>query len=840
MSNLIARPGHSPDLQNPSQNGVQTVQVRDLGGQPLAEAGDEIDLRELWRALKRRKKLVGVTAATVVVLAGLVTTYQRVFRPVYQGSFSLLITDPISNGDGGGSRAADAASGTMFEALARNTTSNDIPTLIEVLRSPLLLTPIATRFDLTPKGLAGRIEINTGGEKRSEAEGVLNVSLTGRNPAEDEQLLRALSDTYLQAALQQRQQRLADGLSFLKKQEPLLEERTDQLQGELARFRERHNLLEPTAEGGALKERVAGLEAQVMGLQAERARLVKVRREIASGSLSARGFQEAIGTGSGSSTNSQGQGLSVSDADQSLLQQLLKVETELAEARSKYNASSSMVQGLEARLSQLQPLLRQNQLEAVDAALTLNAGRLITAERQQAALTGQFLKQPALIKQYETLQQKLKIAQDNLAGLVSARETFQLEIAQRSVPWRVIAPPKIDPDPIKPSVPRNLALGVVLGLVSGAGAGLLRDRLDHVFHHPGEVKEELGLPLLGHIPHVEFFQGVREDKRFLLQELDRSVSEGEDDADARKRQRYQRFFYQEAFRNLFTSLRFLNTGRPLKSVALTSSLPAEGKSLVNVLLAKTLSEMGQRVLLIDADLRKPQMHTRLGINNLSGLSNLLTGDDLHWRDAMQNVAGYDNWTVITAGRRPPDPTRLLSSQRMHQLVTELTSSGEFDLVLFDTPPVLGLADAALVAEHCDGLMLLVSLSRVDRGLPREAVNRIRSSGAPLLGIVTNAVKEASQGASAYGYGYGYGKYGYGYGYGAAYGYGGYGYAAYDTSAAYAYYAEAEAESEATEQPKKRRSSHTLKAASGEQATGWQRWRSELQRRQRRFMRWLDS
>ena len=97
---------------------------------------------------------------------------------------------------------------------------------------------------------------------------------------------------------------------------------------------------------------------------------------------------------------------------------------------------------------------------------------------------------------------------------------------------------------------------------------------------------------------MEFFKGVREDKRFLLQELDKSVPTGED-ADTAKQRRYQRFFYQEAFRNLFTSIRFLNSDQPLRSIALTSSLPAEGKSLVNVLLAKTLSEMGQRVLLID-------------------------------------------------------------------------------------------------------------------------------------------------------------------------------------------------------------------------------------------------
>ena len=275
MSNLVARPGQSPDLQNGSQPVVQTVQVRDLGGQPLPGGDDEIDLRELWRALRRRKKLVGVTAGAVVALSALVTIYQRVFTPVFQGSFSLLITDPISNDEGGGrGAAAAAANGTMFEALARNTTSNDIPTLIEVLRSPVLLAPIAAQFDLTTKALANRVEISTGGEKRSEAEGVLNVSLTGREPEEDQRLLEALSKTYLQAALQQRQQRLADGLTFLNKQGPLLEARTATVQGELAAFRERHNLLEPTEEGIALKQRMAELDTQVMGLEAERARLV--------------------------------------------------------------------------------------------------------------------------------------------------------------------------------------------------------------------------------------------------------------------------------------------------------------------------------------------------------------------------------------------------------------------------------------------------------------------------------------------------------------------------------------------------------------------------------------
>jgi len=810
VSNLIPRAGFSPTATQQVAP-TQWVQVRDIPPQPstgfIGSSDDEIDLRELWRALRRRRKLVGLSAGAVVAAAALLTLFQRVFSPVYEGSFSLLISDPI-NAEG---RSTDNAlpQGALIEQLAKNTTTNDIPTLIEVLKSPLLLEPVARRFGLTPAQLAQRITIRSGGEKAKEASGVLGVTITGRDPIQDQQLLNILAQTYLEAALTQRQQRLADGLKFLNRQAPELQRRTSDLQQQLARFRERHNLLQPTEEGAALKQKVVSQDDAVRVLEAERSRLQSVRQAITTGTITARGFEEAIGsTGSGNS-----QGLRIADANQSLLEQLSKLDEQVADARSRYTAGSSIVIGLQARRYQLLPLLRRNQLEAVDSALNLNRARLSTANRQATQLGQAFSRQPQLIRQYEDLQQRLQIAQDNLAAFLKTRENFQLEIAQRTVPWKVIAPPQIGADPIRPSVPRNLALGVVAGLVVGSGIGLLRDRLDHVFHTPGEVQEDLQVPLLGHIPHVAFFKGVREDKRFVIEELDQGLS-NHPEANDKTLSGYQRFFYQEAFRNLYTSLRFLSSDKPLRSIALTSSMPAEGKSLINVLLAKTLSEMGQRVLLIDADLRKPQMHHRLGVNNLIGLSNLLTEDDLHWRQALQTVANHDSWWVITAGRMPPDPTRLLSSARMGQLVRDLADSDEFDLIVYDTPPVLGLADAALVAEQIDGLMLLVSLDRVDRSLPKEAVARIRSSGAPLLGLVTNAVKEQRQGSSAYGYGYGYGNYGYGYG-------------AYNPGTTYAYYAEGEGPADGNGKP-------GLPAAASDGAP-----LQQLKQQLSRFWAWVD-
>jgi capsular exopolysaccharide synthesis family protein len=270
------------------------------------------------------------------------------------------------------------------------------------------------------------------------------------------------------------------------------------------------------------------------------------------------------------------------------------------------------------------------------------------------------------------------------------------------------------------------------------------------------VDEELGESLLGHIPYIEIFEGVRADNRFLLETLD-----GEE---ARVTS-FQKFQYQEAFRNLATSLRFLNSDRPIRSIALSSSIPSEGKSLVVVLLAKTLSELGQRVLLIDSDMRKPQIHLRLGVDNINGLSNLLTDETLDWRSLITPVANRSGWDLLTAGRTPPDPPRLLSSRRMAQLMQDITSNGGYDLVIVDTPPALGLADAALVAEHIDGLLMLVSLRLVPRNLPKLAIRRIRDAGAPVLGVITNSRQLRREGGDspAYGYGgYGYGNESYGY------------------------------------------------------------------------------
>ena len=700
---------------------------------------DNTERFEFWNVIRRRKRLIFTISTSLFAAYSAFIVLQRIISPTYSGNFQMLIADPIAPSGGTGDLG-----GGVVESLARNRTSVDVDTLIATLSSPLVLAPVYEELGEASSPIRSLLVTQPVLGRRGQVQGVLNVELLGNDRNELQRNLDVLSKAFLQFALSQRQERLSQGLMFLDQQEPLLVEKLDKLQKKLADFRIQYNLLSPEDKAAGILVDSKSLEQQLREVQSERTRLLRLRQDISSGRLSVANFTSAA----------REDGVTVTQARSDLLDQFQTVEEELAEARSIYPSDSPGVETLVALRNRLSSQLRSQQLEAVDTSLDLNATRSSSLNGQAKNFDRQFLKQPTLIKEYEERVQRLEVAKANLTSLFNTRATFQLEQAQNTLPWTLIAPPRVGKFPKEPNIINGILSGLLLGVAAGVASGLLRDRYDKVFHNSQEVEKELGVALLGHIPYVPFFEGVRENKRFMLEELDSSSSKtaatkgstGKAVADNAKKSTitsYERFFYQEAFRNLFTSIRFLGIDKPLLSLALTSSAPAEGKSLINVLLAKTLSEMGQRILLVDADMRKPQIHHRLGLNNLTGLSNLLTQPNLHWEDAIQAVKGYSNWSVITAGTRPPDTTRLLSSSRMQVLVKELANSDQFDLVLFDTPPVLGLSDAPLLAQHLDGLILLVSIDQVDRRLPHESVSRIISSGAKVLGVVTNSLKKGS-------------------------------------------------------------------------------------------------
>ncbi|MGB9885401.1 MAG: CpsD/CapB family tyrosine-protein kinase [Moorellales bacterium] len=215
--------------------------------------------------------------------------------------------------------------------------------------------------------------------------------------------------------------------------------------------------------------------------------------------------------------------------------------------------------------------------------------------------------------------------------------------------------------------------------------------------------------------------------------------------------RHPRSPVSEAFRTLRTNLGYISPDRPLKSLLVTSSGPEEGKSTVTANLAVVLAQAGSRVLVVDADLRKPVMHKAFELDNRRGLTNALV-EDLDPAELIRPT-GLPGLFVLTSGPIPPNPAELLGSARMQRLLPALTSN--YDLVLVDTPPVLAVTDAAVLAPLVDGAVLVARAGITRLDLLQEAKETLERTGVRLLGAVLNGLKPDTDGYYYYHYRYYY-------------------------------------------------------------------------------------
>ncbi|MGY2066397.1 polysaccharide biosynthesis tyrosine autokinase [Blastococcus sp. SYSU DS0619] len=287
--------------------------------------------------------------------------------------------------------------------------------------------------------------------------------------------------------------------------------------------------------------------------------------------------------------------------------------------------------------------------------------------------------------------------------------------------------PEVPDAPSSPNTSRNTALGLLVGLLIGAGLAILRARLDRSVKDPEETAELAGAPVIGSV--------LRDAALDKVHTIDR-VGDGRT---------------VEDYRQLRTNLQFLNVDQPPKVIMVSSAVPSEGKTTLVINLALALSDAGQRVTVVEADLRRPKVTRYLGLVGGVGLTNILAGS-ADVEDVAQRHR--ENLSVIAAGPTPPNPGELLGSKQMSALLDKLRADNDF--VLVDAPPLLPVADSTGLAVHMDGVVLSVRYGSTRKDQVQQAAATLERVGATLLGLVLNIVPPKAELASAYAYGYGYG------------------------------------------------------------------------------------
>jgi capsular exopolysaccharide synthesis family protein len=286
--------------------------------------------------------------------------------------------------------------------------------------------------------------------------------------------------------------------------------------------------------------------------------------------------------------------------------------------------------------------------------------------------------------------------------------------------------------PVSPNVPVNVALGLLVGLALGIGIAVLRETLDNRVRTELDVEKISDKPVVGGIAY-----DAKAAERPLIVQVD------------------PRSPRAESFRTLRTNLQFLDIGSGARTFVMTSSMQSEGKSTTVANLAIALDSAGFRVILIDADLRRPRVAEYMDVEGNAGLTDVLIG-----RADLEDVAhpwGRGKLVVLPAGPIPPNPSELLGSRAMQDLIERLEQ--QFDYVLFDAPPLLPVTDAAILAKKASGAIIAVASGQTHKGQLAAAIASLENVGAPISGFVITKMPVKGPGA------YGYGRYGYGYGYG---------------------------------------------------------------------------
>ncbi len=702
----------------------------------------------LLRTIKRRQGLFLLTTTLVAGALAVNTLRQRIFSPVYQGGFQLQISNPLED------RGSAAGSGSI-ESIARSNFKPDVPSLIVLLRSPLLIRSMADKQGVNMMDVINNLTIIPASQ---DVQNVLNVSLRWGDPGKGRAILNSLSQDYTRFSLVQRQAALESAITFLNRQGPKIMTRMNQLQQQMLRFRKENNFLDPSATASSILSAREDLVSQLRTLQTEQVQLSNDLKSIESGRLqfSPSGAPTAIqqlgrqgvlipGRGSGSEA--------VAGAVDPT-QQIYDIDSQLAIARATYREDSPVVQSLVARRNQLRPMLRQQLLDAKRAQLVTNLAQQDEINRQILLLNENFRNSPQKVSAYEELNSQLTRVREQYSSYVEARERIRLELARSTTPWQIITPAEFGDVPVEPDIQRNLMRAILIGLLAGLAATILRERTDNVFHTPMEAEKELQLPVLGLIPYLPLEPGV---------EISSSIA---------KMTASERFAIKESLRSLFTTFRLLRADRDIRLVGITSSTQGEGKSTSVTIFARTLADLGLKVLIIDADMRLPMQSRYLGIEQGDGLSSLLSNSSMKPQSLIQSI--QDNLDIIPAGPKPPDPAKLLNSSRCQEVVDQVRALPDYDIVLWDAPPCLMLADPILLGEKLDGILFLVGLGKVSRDLAPQACRRIKATGVDVLGLICNQVNFPSR-LNDYGYEYGYY---YHYAYAGAYGRGKRGYGTY--------------------------------------------------------------
>jgi polysaccharide biosynthesis transport protein len=722
-------------------------------------------LRAYWRILRNRRWTV-LSALAVVFTVGTIFTVRQ--KPVYHAASMLEIEQENSNlitvqqlfqvQD-----VTDDYLNTQYKILQSDTLARDVIQELHIDQLKEFNPPKTTwPWELKKQGSSAAADPASGAAHKqavlAEFKDRLNISpipqsrlvtvaFDSQNPKLAADVVNALVADYIQQNLEAHWQASQQASTWLSQQLDGLKMNLEKSEDQLQAYAQANGLLFlESAQGqneNIVNQRLRQLQDELTQAQADLYQKASLYHLVGAGDYAAL---------PGVFDNKMMQDLTV---------KLAGLEQQKAQLAPNFNASYPKMQEIQSQIDGIQKFVKQQDEQAAR-----NIQDAYTAAQRRVALVGQaFARQQAesnLVAnksvEYNILKREVDTNKQLYEGLLQRLKEAGVSAGLKASNIRIVDSAVAPVEPVKPKIPLNLAVALFVGLVVGVSLAFVQEYMDNTLKTPDDIENFLRRPALAMIPSSKTSdqqkngEGGRVPQALLSgagpdQPFAKKVSQNgwlRVDSDL-----FHRSPLSEAFRSLRTSVLLSTATRPPRSLAFVSAEPGEGKTTICNNLAITLAQLGKRVLVVDGDMRRPSVHRFFHAEQSRGLVNYLTGD-VDWHTLVQPT-GTKGLDCLVCGVTPPNPSELLSSERMKTLIDE--AAEKYDVVLLDAPPLLNVADGRILSTMVEGTILVVKGGSTPREMVRRAEIYISDVGAHLLGVVLNDINMRRDGYYYSGYEY---------------------------------------------------------------------------------------
>ena len=695
----------------------------------------------------------------------------------YVGSFRVLV-EPVNSTD----KLTEASTLTRTGGLPKEELfALDYPTQLEILKSSSMMSLIAQtindeypnisadalKIDLIKNLIVSRI-----GTGRLNSTKILEVVYQASNPNLAQLVLETTAEQYLKYSLDERQTSIKAGVKFIEEQIPDLQKQAGNLQAKLQNLQQSYQFIDPAIKAEELLAQVTQFEQQELETQRQLNELQGLYNSL----------QKQLNL-------TPGQALTASALTQdpqrtTLLAQLQEIESQIAFESSRFTTNSPRLRSLEEQKQQIVSLLNEktqqilgsnsSSVAAQSQVLTFPdpmrldlIGQLVNTDNQIKSLETRYQSLqttrknlgekanefPEVFRQHNEIARQLSLTNNILDRLWNQRQTLLVEGAQQGEPWELLSPPQLaldeegNPLPFPPDAKKKLIAGFMGGVLLGVGIAVGLEKRRNLFYTADDMADILAMPLLGNIPlestdkepnnlapletepdQLSPFLAFNQDVTVPL-ESENFVESNQTQVD----NNHSEALFLDAFDALYTNLRFTYNTSGVSSLVVCSVESEDGQSTVAVHLAQAAAAKGERVLLVDANWRQPQLHDCFDLPNYKGLINLLSDGNLTIEEVVQKVPSFEHLYVLSAGVDRYDARQPLWSTNMESLNQKFQS--DYDLVIYDPPHFLDSGDISFLIDNTDGVLMVAKIAKTAQSQIKQALERINTFNLPSVGVV---------------------------------------------------------------------------------------------------------